>query len=419
VIDGVPELCWSGSYAYRAKRLHRPESLEQVQEVVAAARHLRVLGTRHSFTGIADSDELITLSGLPQDVEIDLATSTASVPAGMTYAELAEELHRSGLALHNLASLPHVAVGGAVATATHGSGDRLGNLATAVAALEVVTSGGEVLRVRRGDPGFDGMVVGLGALGAVTRVTLDVEPAYEVSQRVFEGLSWRALEDHLEAVTSAGDSVSLFTSWGPEVEQVWVKSRAQLEDPRSDLFGAAPATAARHPIPGLDPGDCTTQLGRPGPWSDRLPHFRAGFRASRGEEIQSEHHVPRVHALAAIEAVRGVAAVVQPLLLVSEIRTVAADALWMSPQQGRDTVSFHFTWKLEPRGVHRAVATVESVLAALEARPHWGKLFTADASEVRPLYGHLPEFLELVHRLDPSGVFRNDWFDMHLGAGDV
>ena len=276
---------WAGNYRYRATALHRPTTLDQVRELVAGATRLRPLGSRHSFTAIADSTELLSLDGLPADVVVDHAAGTLSFAAGLRYGELAEILRAEGVALANLASLSHISVAGAVATATHGSGDGNGNLATAVAGLDLVTASGDVLAAARGDDDFEGLVVGLGALGAVTRVTLDVEPAYEVRQRTFQDLSWASLFEHFDEVTSAGYSVSLFTRWGGTVEQVWVKSRVTElpEQVRGDLFGAVPATVDRHPILGIDPVNCTPQLGVPGPWSDRLPHFRMGFTPSSGE----------------------------------------------------------------------------------------------------------------------------------------
>ena len=321
------------------------------------------------------------------------------------------------MALANLASLPHISVGGAVATATHGSGDGQGNLATAVAGLELVTSAGDVVTAARGDADFDGLVVGLGALGAVTRVTLDVEPAYEVRQRVFEGLAWDALCEHFDAISSSGYSVSVFTrDWGETADQVWVKSRVadEPEELRGELFGAIAATVDRHPILGVDAVNCSPQLGAPGPWWDRLPHFRMGFTPSNGEEIQSDYIVPRRHAVGAIEALRRLADAVAPVLLVAEIRTVAADGLWMSPQYGQDTVAIHFTWKREREAVERVLVDVEAALDPFEARPHWGKLFLADAEQVARRYERLPAFIGLRQRLDPRGAFRNAWLDRHV-----
>jgi xylitol oxidase len=282
-----------------------------------------------------------------------------------------------------------------------------------------VTSSGEVVRAERGDPDFDGMVVGLGALGAVTRITLDVEPAYEVRQRVFEALRWEALYEHFDAVFAAGDSVSVFTRWGETTDQVWVKSRVGEgpEEVRAELFGAVAATVDRHPILGLDAVSCTPQLGVPGAWADRLPHFRMGFTPSAGEEIQSEYLLPRAEAVAAIEAIRGLADTVVPVLLVSEIRTVAADALWMSGEHERDTIGVHFTWRREPKAVRRALVALEGALAPFGARPHWGKLFLAGADRIAPLYPRVRDFAALAERLDPRGAFRNAWLERHvLGA---
>jgi xylitol oxidase len=361
----VNETNWAGNYRYQAAKLHRPSTLEQLQEVVAGAPRVRVLGSRHSFTGIADSAELVSLRGLPADV----------------------------------------------ATATHGSGDGNGNLATAVAGLDLVTSSGELLQASRGDPDFDGLVVGLGALGAVTRLTLDVEPAYQIRQRVFEGLAWDALHEHFDEITAAGYSVSVFTRWGEAVDQVWVKRRVtgDPEPVEDDLFGAAAATVDRHPIIELDPVNCTPQLGVPGRWSDRLPHFRMGFTPSSGAEHQSEYLVPRRHAAAAIAAVHALAHLVRPVLQVSEVRTVAADRLWMSPQYRQDTIAIHFTWHPDPAAVERALTELEAALAPCQARPHWGKVFLADATAIAPLYERLPDFRRLADRLDPRGAFRNPW----------
>jgi alditol oxidase len=412
----VSEANWAGNYVYRADKLHRPTSLEQVRDIVAAAPRARVLGSRHSFNAIADSSELLSLEAMPAGVAVDHAAGTVSLSAGLRYGELVEALRAEGVALANLASLPHISVGGAIATATHGSGDRNGNLATAVAGLELVTSSGEVLTVGRGDPDFDGTVVGLGALGAVTRVTLDVEPAYQVRQRVFEGLAWEALLEHLDEITALGYSVSVFTRLGPQVDQVWVKSRVEdgPEEVRGELFGAVPAVVDRHPLLGLDPANSTPQLGVPGLWSDRLPHFRMGFTPSNGDELQSEYLLPRGHAAAAIQALRGLAATLRPVLQVCELRTVAADRLWMSPEHGRDTAAFHFTWELDQDAVERVLADLESALLPLGARPHWGKVFLADAATIAPLYERLPDFARLVERLDRRGAFRNDWLGDHV-----
>ncbi len=414
--DRSPGKNWAGNYTYRAHKLHRPSTIEQLQEIIANAPSVRVLGSRHSFNDIADSSELITLEAMPIDVVVDHAADTVSFNAALSYGELVEALNEENVALHNLASLPHISVAGAVATATHGSGETNGNLATAVAGLELVTSDGEIIEISRGEPNFDGLVVGLGALGAVTRITLDVEPAYEVRQRVFEGLGWEALFEHFDEIISCGYSVSVFTRWGETIDQVWVKSRVtdEPEQVESDLFGAAAAVVDRHPILGLDASSCTPQLGRPGPWAERLPHFSMGFTPSSGDELQSEYLLPRRYAVEAIEAVRSLADEIRPILQVSEIRAVAADLLWMSMNYGEDTVGIHFTWKPEREAVEDMLVQLETALVPFEARPHWGKLFNANVAAIAPLYERLPDFARLVERLDPRGTFSNSWLKAHV-----
>jgi xylitol oxidase len=407
---------WAGNYSYRARAIHAPTTLEELKEVVSARTRVRVLGSRHSFTDIADAAELVTLDRMDLDIVVDRDRMTVSAGGAVRYGELIERLTREGLALSNLASLPHIAIAGAVATATHGSGDQNGNLATAVAGLEIVTSDGGVLRAARGDPEFEGLVVGLGAAGALVRITLDVEPAFKVRQRVFEGLRWESLFDHFDAIFSSGYSVSAFSRWGETVDQVWVKTRAgsEPEGVVADLFGAAAATEHKHPIVGLDPVHATLQLGIPGPWSQRLPHFRLGFTPSSGAELQSEYLVARHHAVQAIEAVLRLGPTVGPLTQVSEIRTVAADGLWMSPQYDRDTVGIHFTWKPRQEEVQRALVEVERALAPFAARPHWGKLFVMGAESIGRLYPRRDDFASLLERVDPRGAFRNEWLEKRV-----
>ncbi len=410
---------WAGNHTYRATRVHEPRSLDQLRAIVAATPRLRVLGSRHSFSDIADSDELLSLAALPRAFSIDHEAGTVSFNAGLTYGDLAPLLSEHGLALANLASLPHISVAGAVATATHGSGDALGNLATSVAAMTLVRSDGELMRVARGDPDFDGMVVGLGALGVVTALTLDVEPAFDVRQRVFEDLSWDALFDNFDAIFASGYSVSAFCRWGSAIDQVWIKSRTdgEPERMRAELFGARAATVERHPILELDAVNCTPQLGVAGPWSERMAHFRMGFTPSSGDEVQAEFHVARRDGVAAIRALRALSEMLAPLTLVTELRTVAADRLWLSPQYGRSTVAVHFTLRPQLGAVMAALVEVERVLAPFAPRPHWGKLLIAGAEELAQRYERWDDFTALVARMDARGAFRNAWLEQKvLGA---
>jgi len=412
------ETNWAGNYTYRAAEIHRPRSLEEVQELASRAAELRVLGSGHSFTAVVDAKELLSLELMPTELSIDREAGTVSFGAQLRYGELAQSLEDEGVALANLASLPHICVAGAIATATHGSGDTNGNLATSVAGLELVTSDGEVRTASRADEDFSGLVVSLGALGVVTRVTLDIEPAYEVRQRAFNDLTWEALLEHFDEITSSGYSVSIFTLWDKSRCDVWVKTRVS-DAPEllvADLFGAKAARTQQHMIAGVDPANCTPQLGSPGPWSQRLPHFRMGFTPSSGEEIQSEYHVPRRHAVAALEAVRARSKTFRPLLLVSEIRTVAADDLWLSPQYRQDTVAIHVTWRPEQAAVERVLVEIESMLAPFEPRPHWGKVFVADAAALAPRYPRLDDFVALLARSDRRGAFTNAWLRTRLLA---
>lgn len=404
---------WAGNLAYHHRILHVPSTVEQLQDLVASSGNIRALGTRHSFNDLADTTgDLVRLHGLPPQFDIDEQARTVTVSAGARYGTVAEELHRHGWALGNLASLPHISVGGAIATGTHGSGDRSRNLSAAVAGLDLVTADGTLRELRRGDPDFAGAVVGLGALGVVARVVLDVEPTYDVAQEVHLDLPWDAVLTDLDAVTGSADSVSLFTDWtGPTVPQVWRKTRVPRGAtfrPRAEFFGAAPATGPMHPLPGIDPVHCTQQLGVPGPWHERLPHFRLAFTPSNGDELQSEYLLPRHRAVEAITAMRELGTVLAPLLQVSEVRTVSGDDLWLSSAfstDGTGVVGLHLTWRQRQPEVEAVLPRIEDALYPLGARPHWGKLFhTVDGAVMWPRWA---DFRTLVGRVDPAGKFGN------------
>jgi len=341
---------WAGNHAYVARTIHEPGSLDELEGVVRRGRSLRVLGSRHSFNDIADTTgDLISLARMPRVFELDREARTVTVDGGVRYGELCGPLHAAGFALHNLASLPHISVAGACATATHGSGDRNGNLATAVTAVELLKADGEIVTLSRAtDPEtFPGAVVALGALGVATRVTLRLQPTFQVRQDLYEDLTLAAVADHFDEITALADSVSLFTEWrGPVFEEVWLKRRvdpATAFVPPPTLHGATRATVPIHPIRRMPADACTEQLGVPGPWHERLPHFRMDHTPSAGAELQTEYLMPRRHAVEALIAVDGLRDRVAPLLQVSEVRTVAADDLWMSTAAGRESVALHFT----------------------------------------------------------------------------
>jgi alditol oxidase len=403
------ETNWAGNLTYSTERILRPRSVAEAQELIAAADSLRPLGTRHSFSLVADSDSaLISTEHLNRVIEI--GSDTVLVEAGIRYGELAAALADHGLALPNFASLPHISVGGAVATGTHGSGASNQSLAAGVSALELIDASGAVRRFARGDPEFDGAVVSLGALGLVTQVSLDVVPAFDVRQYVFEQLPWSAVESDLDAILGGGYSVSLFTTWDePAVGAAWIKTRDELG--LEPYFGASPATRPRNPVPGASPANATEQLGVSGPSFDRLPHFRLAFTPSSGDELQSEYVVPRHHGAAAVEELRRLSGVIAPLLLVSEIRSIAADSLWLSPFYMEDSVAFHFTWHPRAAEVFAVLPQIEAALEPFGVRPHWGKLFVGSP---QARYPKLAEFRRLARELDGGGTFSNEFLRRYV-----
>jgi alditol oxidase len=411
---------WAGNYTYSSP-LSTAASVTEVQDYVRAHERLRVLGTRHCFNGIADSTaSLLSVREMNHVISMDAASRTVTLEAGMSYGQLCPLLDGKGLALHNLASLPHISVAGACATGTHGSGVRNGNLSTAVAGLELVTASGEVLALTRQTERetFNAAVVGLGALGVVTKVTLDVQPAYTMRQNVFLDLAMSEVRDHFEDIVSAGYSVSLFTDWQKgRVNEVWVKRRVDqggaIKSP-PEFFGARAAASDVHPIVELSAENCTRQMGVEGPWYERLPHFRMGFTPSSGKELQSEYFVPRRHAVEAIAAVERLHEHVSPHLMITELRTIDGDELWMSPCYQRPSLAIHFTWKQDWASVSRVLPMIERELAPFDVRPHWGKLFTIPGAVLQRRYERCEDFKKLLAQHDPTGKFRNAFLTQAL-----
>jgi xylitol oxidase len=415
--DTAPGENWAGSHTFDAEVLQRPSDATELRELILRGGPVRALGSRHSFTDLADTaGRLVSIERFAPDLVIDESARTASFSAGLRYGDLAQQLQARGWALHNLASLPHITVAGAVATGTHGSGDRNGNLATAVAAIEFFDGTGELVRLSRQDADFDGAVVSLGALGFVTRITLDIQPTFDVRQDLYNDLPWSAVVEHFDDITSSAYSVSLFTKWlGDTIDIAWLKTRMDAPVPPTELFGATLQTVDEHMISDQPATNTTVQGGIPGPWSDRLAHFKLGFTPSAGDELQSEYLVPRTTIQEAIAAMRALAPLIEPLLLVTEIRTMTADRLWLSGAYDRDTVGLHFTWKKLPTEVGNLLPQIEDALLPLGARPHWGKVFAAGVDQLAPLYPRFDDFRALVAKYDPEGLFRNAFLARKLG----
>jgi xylitol oxidase len=322
-----------------------------------------------------------------------------------------------------MASLPHITVAGACATATHGSGDDNGNLASAVAALELVKADGEVVVLSREQrkEEFEGAVVGLGGLGVVTKVTLDIAPLYMMQQEVYENLPQAQLEEHFDEIVSSAYSVSLFTDWQKgRVNQVWLKRRLASDaglDLSPSFFEATVAANHLHPLASLSAEACTEQMGVPGPWHERLPHFRVDHTPASGDELQTEYFVPRRHAVAAMQAMVRFQEQLAPLLLISEVRTIAADTLWMSPSYQQTCVGIHFSWKKDWPAVQKLLPVIEEQLAPFQARPHWGKLFTMQSTHLQSVYPKLADFQALLRTYDPQGKFRNAFLETYIFGG--
>lgn len=411
-----PGSTWAGSYTYTAERLVRPATLDELREVVATTPRVRPLGSRHSFTDLADTPgTLVGLDRLPVGVEVDRGRAVVRVTGGVRYGDLATRLEVEGWALGNLASLPHISVAGAVATGTHGSGVRNGSLAAAVRALEVVGADGEVRRLGPDHPDLAGSVVALGALGVVVGLELSIEPTFLVRQEVRTGLTWASVDAHLEDVLSAGYSVSLFTRFDPErIDQLWVKSRAD-DPPLAQVWDTAASAEPMHMLLGAPVQALTEQGGVPGPWLERLPHFRLEFTPSRGEELQSEYFVPRDRAIEALTALRRVAPSFTHLLQVTEVRAVAADDLWLSGAYGGDVLAMHFTWVRDMAAVRAVLPVIEEALTPFGIRPHWGKVFTMEPEAVRAAFPRMADFVALRDRVDPERRFDNAFLQRFVG----
>ena len=415
-----PASNWAGNYRYKSNHLYRPQTVSEIQDLVKKLDKVKALGSRHCFNDIADSPSAqISTQDLNRSISIDENAMTVTIPSGLRYGQFCAELHERGYALHNLASLPHVSVVGACATATHGSGVTNGNLGTAISGLEFVSGTGDLVTLNRLENHdlLNGAIVNLGAFGVVTKITLDIETTYSVRQDVFQNLALAELKDNFDQIMSSGYSVSLFTTWRDKaIDQIWIKRRVNLDAKElpKDFFGATSATDQLHPLRDISAENCTEQMGIAGAWYERLPHFKMGFTPSNGDELQSEYFVPKRNAVDAILALEKMHDLIGPYLLVSEIRTIAADDQWLSPCYKQDCVAIHFTWKPDMKAVGNLLPVIENELAPYSARPHWGKLFTTSPDVLLLLYERLTDFAALLKNYDPESKFRNNFLDTYI-----
>jgi alditol oxidase len=412
---------WAGNLTYSTGNVHYPTSVEAIQEVVRKCTKLRALGSRHSFNTIADSTEnQLSLEKMNKVLSLDKTANTITVESGTRYGDFAPYLDENGYALANLASLPHITVAGACGTGTHGSGIKNGNLSTSVAAIEFVNAAGDVVTLSKNKDGdkFYGAVVNLGAIGILTKVTLDIIPTFKMKQVVYLNMPMSELKNNFDDLESKGYSVSLFTDWKDKnINEVWIKSRVVDGDVTTavpELYGAKPATKNMHPIASESAENVTDQMGIPGPWYERMPHFKMGFKPSAGKELQAEYFVPIEHAYEAMMAVEKLNEKITPHLFITEIRTINADELWMSPCYKQASATIHFTWKQETDAVMGLLPLIEAQLSPFNAKPHWAKLFTMQPAILQSRYEKLADFKQLVAEYDPAGKFRNEFLQKNL-----
>jgi xylitol oxidase len=412
---------WAGNLTYSTDNLYTPETVAELQKTIKKYRKIRALGSKHSFNKIADTTEnQVSSSKLNKIISLDKEKHTVTVEAGIKYGELCTYLDANGYALHNLASLPHISIAGACSTSTHGSGIKNGSLATAVSAIEFVNAAGDIVSLSKEKNGgeFSGVVVGLGSIGIVTKLTLDLLPSFKMRQMVYMNMPMSELEKNFESIMSAGYSVSLFTDWkNKNINQVWIKSKVdgnETGEITAEFHGAKVATKNMHPLEDLSAENCTEQMGVAGPWYERMPHFKMGFTPSSGKELQSEYFIPLENAYEGMLAIEKLNAKVSPHLFISEIRAIPADDLWMSPFYKKTCIAFHFTWKQEWNEVQKLLPLVEEALAPFNPRPHWGKLFTLKPGVLQSRIERLNDFKVLLKKYDAAGKFKNEFIEVNL-----
>ena len=411
---------WATNIQFQADAFVMPETIEQLQVAVHRATQVKVVGAGHSFNQIADTTgTLVSLARLPKQLDIDPVNQTATISGGMTYNEIAPALHEAGFGLPNLSSTPHVTVIGACMTATHGSGNGNKVLADCVSAVEIVTADGELVRLSRAANGekFPGMVVSLGALGVVARLTLDLVPTYFMQHEYYRQLPLDQLLTYFDAMAGSGYSVSLGSRWQSDVAEL-VLVRRHLPNGHAlpvpaDFFGAAPATTDL--FDGYQQGVITyAGNGIPGPWYERLPFFNVRSTIRGENERQSEYFVHRDHTVDALAAVRAIGPRMANIIKVCEIRTIAADDIWLSPAYEQDSLAIHFSWVGKDVEIMELLPTLEQALAPFAPRPHWGKMFTMAPEVLQAGFPKMDDFRALVEAFDPAGNFRNQFIEKYV-----
>jgi FAD-linked oxidoreductase len=424
---------WAGNQRAAVEAVH-PASADEVAAVLTAAaaagRRVRPIGSGHSFTGIGRPEDVQVVCDRLSGVEAVTEDGVVTVGAGTPLHRLNAELARRGWSLTNLGDIDRQTVAGALATGTHGTGARFGGLSTQLRGLELVTPSGEVLvcDAQRHPEVFSAARVGLGALGVVTRVTLQAEPAFALHAVEGPGTLTGALEDFEHLMTST-DHVEFY--WFPHTDAILLKcnTRVPLEEGLDPLsrwravwddevlanVAFAGVVAAGRRVPALVPplARFSARALAPRTWTDHA--HRVFVSRRRVRFLEMEYAVPRAAAPGVLAELRRqhVANNWREAFPV-EVRLAAGDDIPLSTASGRDSayIAAHVPAGTDPG---RWFATLEEIAGEVGGRPHWGKLHGLDAATLRGRYPEFTTFTDLRDRLDPGGVLANAYLDRVLG----
>mmetsp|Transcript_13532 Transcript_13532/g.26655 ORF Transcript_13532/g.26655 Transcript_13532/m.26655 type:complete len:480 (-) Transcript_13532:5-1444(-) len=436
---------WCQNVDFKHKRFVTPEDLTELQATVAAAPQVRVLGSGHSFSAVCSSEHtLLSMAYMRKVLEVDFVSDNETVvfmEGGATLGDVVRHLAPRGMALKNIPSLPHVTIAGALATSTHGSGlhpSAPGSIASMCTQIDFVTHDGEVCSYRRAeDAEFAASVVHLGALGVVAKIGLDVVPAYNVDQRVYQSIELDRMLPQFEALARSVDSLTVGINFGQQVGLTWLRYfDGGITPPASDMtLGGEP----RHePIPFYESHQGVTPTCK-GPWHDVPSFFMEGMQELNmpNTAMQTEYFVPLSLASSALQAIREVAACWEGWptseswtdlnssvpVFHCEVRAIAQDGLrGLAPFGDRESCSIHFTWGNwdHKERIVEMVKEVEAVLRQYQARPHFGKFNLMSSEEVASVYpkDRIEEFKELCVKHDPVSKFRNQLVQEQIYGGD-
>ncbi|HET7388086.1 MAG TPA: D-arabinono-1,4-lactone oxidase [Nocardioidaceae bacterium] len=425
---------WSGLESAHPAQVLTPSSVREVCDAVVAARanglRVKMVGTGHSFTGIAATDGLLLLPRRLVGIRsVDRDAMTVAVLAGTPLRELNIRLEELGLALHNMGDVAEQTVAGAVSTGTHGTGGHWASLSAQVAALELVDAEGRVRTCSaQQDPDlFSAARVGLGALGILTAVTFLVEPAFTL-EAVEEPMTWDQVVSGFDEMVAANHHAEAY--WFPHTDRMLTKrNNRTLDEPRplSRVRGYVDDELLSNTVFGL-----VNRVGNIAPagirrlnqlsaraltartYSDVSHRVFTSPRRVRFREM--EYAVPRQEGMAALTEVRRlIDSRDWRISFPVEIRYAPADDLWLSTASGRESVylAFHVNAATDHADYFE---TVEKVLEAHDGRPHWGKLHTRTADDLASAYPCFADFLAVRDRLDHPRLFTNDYLDRVLGG---